>query len=248
MPEDGHCPNCGASVSEITSAPLAFPPPPIGIYKDAAGYLEITKNCVIFCRKQLVTEHIRTIPFREIYGVSYAPGRPLQSGFLCVREWKDRNMPFPDKPLHAADDETAVYFRQEKNATFEKLYLFLNECAAIANPELRNPTTIYGKYKGGYGYLEIYPDCVVISKHCVMRVPTQQVIAYDEISEVAFRKADKWQCGALCILKKRGFKSMRYAMKHVLTDDTSIDFAEYQNEQMHRVYTFLMDQVRKTQQ
>ena len=142
------CPYCGAALGmyckpEVSNQKndqqelsprkieVSFPDPPIGTYKDAAGYLEIGKNSVTFYRKQFFKGSKRTIQFQDIYAVSYKPGVTLNSGFLCVREWKDRNIPLAQKSADVPFDETSVYFRKSKNAMFEQVYNFLKQCEML---------------------------------------------------------------------------------------------------------------------
>ena len=137
------CAFCGVQlISEDTAdqkakKELKFPEPPIGIYKDAAGYIEIGDHSVTFLRNlwPLAPKSKLTIPFDEIYAVSYAKGVTLNSGFLCVRSWQDRYIPLCDNSTDAVLDKTSVYFRKTKNEEFYRLFVFLKECENINKAE-----------------------------------------------------------------------------------------------------------------
>lgn len=137
VPDNGVCPNCGGMLAteenqqnkppevKMEKKVRSLPAPPVGRYKDAAGYLEIGEDSITFCRQHFIKAHKRTISYDDIYDVAYGPGVILNSGFLCVREWKDRNIPMPTCSADAVFDETAVYFVKSKNEMFRKLYEYL---------------------------------------------------------------------------------------------------------------------------
>ena len=151
LPDNHICPHCGASLalyskieckgqqkSQLQSTSrrvrgITFPNPPVGRYKDAAGYLEVGEDGITFYRKQFIRESKRTIRFGDIYAVSYKPGVTLNSGFLCVREWKDRNIPLVHASSDAVFDETSVYFVKSKNGIFEQIYMFLKQCEELVH-------------------------------------------------------------------------------------------------------------------
>ncbi len=151
LPDNRTCPQCGAPLAasfteeqknqnyahtakeKESTLDICFPEPPVGVYKDVAGYLELTEDSVVFLRRQFIRGHKRVIPYSDIYAVTYQPGVTLNCGFLCVREWKDRNIPLPSVTAEAAVDETAVYFVKAKNERFRHVYAFLKECADIVS-------------------------------------------------------------------------------------------------------------------
>ena len=190
VPDNGVCPNCGGAfggAKRRNSIELVFPEPPVGVYKDAAGYLEIAQDSVTFYRNQWPAEqNIRqTIAFRDIYAVSYVAARPFMAGSLCVRQWKDRNVSLVSG-ADAVMDETAVYFKKEKNQMFYEIYLFLKECTKIAkaaeNGTQDTKTALVGKYPSFYGYMEVGEDGLLFYKKILFTPPTTRLILYDEIA------------------------------------------------------------------
>lgn len=127
VPDNGVCPHCGCVLDKPK-----FPDPPIGKYKDAAGYVEIGEKNVTFCRKHFFKAHKKAVPYSEIYAVAYQPGKPFESGYLCIRQWQDRHLPMPAEVQDVIWDPTGVYFAQHRNAQFHKVYIFLRQCADIA--------------------------------------------------------------------------------------------------------------------
>lgn len=258
MPDSGTCPNCGAPLGAYRSsyraegqAALSFPEPPVGIYKDVAGYLEVSKDSVTFYRNQwpLAAKTRRTIPLREIFAVSFEQGASFRSGFLCVRQWQDRHLPLAASGAEAVLDETSVYFRQSKNAEFHRVYVFLQQCAEIvkqAHLDLCDGEagSLLGKYTGYYGYMELGADAVTICKKLPLSLPSERVIPYAEIAEVAFREAKGQHDGGLSIRGRNNGKILTTALSDALIDDTSIDFSERSNDKMRRVYDFLMGHVK----
>lgn len=246
------CPHCGAvlpSYSEmleqrrINSRNLVFPEPPIGVYKDAAGYLKIGKDSVTFFRKHFVKGHKREIPFNEIYAVSYESGKSFRPGFLCVREWKDRNLSLTLDPTVVATDETSVYFLQTENGKFRCAYEFLKQCAEIvnaANPDWMQGglLSLMGRYKGFCGYMELGPDSVTFSKKALFMKPSERVIPYSEIAEVAFEKARGLGMGGLWIQEWKD-RSLPIKANNASVDETAIDFSAWENERMQEVFEFL---------
>ena len=259
MPDNNVCPQCGAPLgiyrdtgngSRAKGHALKFPDPPIGVYKDVAGYLEIGKDSVTFSRRPWFKEHKRTIPFSEIFAVAYEAGKPFNSGFLCVREWQDRKLPVPVIAYEVVEDETSVYFKMSDNEKFWHVYNFLKQCADInnaANKDWRRIAegTVFGKYEGFYGYMELGHDAVTVYKKLLLSAPTVRKIPYDEIGEVAFHEAKGSTRGGLSIRAREDRKELKIALREALVDDTSIDFTISGNEQMYQVYLYLMEHVRE---
>ena len=151
LPDNRTCPQCGAALAayckaehideqnircEAANKPaisISFPDPPVGKYKDAAGYLEVGEGSITFYRKHFARANARTIRFEDIFAVSYKPGVTLNSGFLCVREWKDRNIPLVQSSADAVFDETSVYFAKSKNEMFQQVYAFLKQCEEMVH-------------------------------------------------------------------------------------------------------------------
>ena len=251
LPEEGVCPNCGGifPTAEERKAKLKFPDPPLGIYKDAAGYLEVGPESVTFYRKQFIKAYKRTIPYDQIVTVGFQPGKPWDSGHLCVREWQARNVPVLTDPSKIWD-KTTVYFRESYNEDFRKVYLFLKQCAEMVNNTLDDTvyvpiSEVLGKYTGSYGFMELRQDGILFYKTVLKSCPTERWIPYSEIAEVAYFETKGNWGGGLSVRGQNDAKDLADALHDALTDDTSIDFTESSNDQMRKVYSFLVDQIKE---
>lgn len=241
------CSHCGAQLPSydeilerrhINGRNLTFPEAPIGKYKGAGAYLLIHKDGVVFSKKN------RTIPFHEIYDVSYSPGEMSRQGFLCVREWEDRRTPLSTEPIEVLKDDTAISFYLKNKDEFHYVYTFLKQCTDLnhaANPEWKEDDLlpIMGKYNGFYGYMEIGLDTVTFSKKVLFQKYSERVIPYKEIVKVIFEAGKGASRGGLWVrewedrnipIKKTNFASV---------DTTAIDFEQRYNEKMEMVYKFL---------
>lgn len=140
MPDSGTCPRCGGSLADCIQKKktqrqeLVFPEPPIGIYRFSDGYLQIAENSVKISKK--IVHHGKVnniIPYKEIVQVSYAPGKTLRPGFLSIRTEQDKYVPDPNTILDEIEDKGVASVHKSNNDTFYRIYLFLKECADIAN-------------------------------------------------------------------------------------------------------------------
>jgi len=254
LPDNRTCPQCGAPLGSCIEGmrkpkkKLVFPEAPVGVYKDAAGYLKIEKDSITFYRNQwpAVSAKMRTIPLDEIVAVSFGKARPFCAGFLCVREWQDRHFPLATKSREIVFDETSVYFRPKDNEKFLKVYQFLRSCADVVNASRYTElnTSLLGKYKGFYGYMELGEHAVSFFKNVPFKDPMECVIPYDEIAEVKIQQAMGTKRGGLSIRKRDESKMLDVVLGNAIVDDSSIDFEENQNQKMLEVYAFLTDHVR----
>jgi hypothetical protein len=135
VPDNGICPNCGGVLpknAEHSGKGILFPEPPVGVYKEPNGYLEIGNNSITFHRHPwpVAPKTERTILFEEICTVSFEYPKPFSSGTMCVRGWQDRYLPLA-RGTDAVTDPTAVYFGDAKTNTFRRLYEFLKQCADL---------------------------------------------------------------------------------------------------------------------
>ncbi len=235
VPDNGVCPHCGGVLDKPK-----FPDPPIGKYKDAAGYIEIGEKSVTFCRKHFFKAHKKTVPYSEIYAVAYQPGKPFDSGYLCIRQWQDRHLPMPAGARDVIWDPTGVYFTQHRNAQFHKVYMFLRQCADIAcraNASWqRDENTLCGRYPVFYGYMEFGPKSLTVHKESKLLPKTERTIAYDEIAQVAFLEGKGSQRGGLSIRVRNENKDLDRALRNAVIDDASIDFLAFFNDKMREIY------------
>lgn len=247
------CSHCGAQLPSydeilerrhINGRNLTFPEAPIGIYKDAAGYLEIGRDSVTLFRRHFVKGHKRVIPFCEIYSVSYGTGAPMHSGFLCVREWKDRNLPLATDSLAVITDETSVYFHHSKNDEFRRVYEFLKECTEIvhaANPDWTKDglLPLMGKYRGFYGYMELGLDSVTFCKKNLFAKRTVRIVPYSEIYDVTLKEAKGSNTGGILVRERKDRTVPTRGSDYAAVEETGIDFDRWYNERMRQVYEFL---------
>lgn len=238
MPDNRRCPNCGAPLE----APQ-FPQPPLGHYKQPFRGLEIQKDCVRFYQKFMGLKKECTIAYEELAAVCFEPGTKGDLGFLCVRDWQNRDVPMPRTHKEAVEEDTAVIFSDFFNERYRELYEFLKQCADIAGgdavAETEDEAPPFGRYPGFYGYMELDAQAVTVYKDIKLLPATTRQIPYDEIAEVAFCEAKGSKKGGLSVRRRQDNKQMDRALRDAVTDDTSIDFGISVNGRMRQIYLFL---------
>ena len=137
LPDNYTCPRCGGILLDVQKpADFNLLAPPIGVYKQTFGYMEIDKTSVRFYYKFWVGDVVdRRIPFSHIVNVIYQPGRGFKSGFLSVRSKENQNEPWPKNSFDAASDRTSVIFIDTENDAYKKVYYFLKQWADRAITE-----------------------------------------------------------------------------------------------------------------
>ena len=256
LPDNRTCPQCGAALGgcigekPVLKKDLVFPEPPVGVYKDVGGYIAVEKDSITFYRHRwpFTRKTYRTIPFHEIYAVSYIAPTTVMCGAVCVRQWQDRHIPLPTNDF--STDETSVYFAGHKAKAFMPVYHFLKQCADIVNVSsniqaLEENAGILGKYNGLWGYMELGENTVTFYKQVPLSLPVTTVIPYCEIAEVRFWKAMGCDEGCISIRRREEGKLFPVTDGDRLADGSTIGFSQACNETMRRVYDFLMDQVRE---
>ncbi len=255
IPESGTCPNCGGTLKDrfrtkVQRSKWNYPDAPKGVYKDAAGYLEIEENGITFYRNQwpFAAKTVRTIPYSEIVAVSYKEGDFYGAGYLCVREWQDRHSELVSNASKAVLDKTSVYFNMKHNRTFLKVYQFLQNCVSITKSAMPytcdvEKEALIGKYEGQYCYMELGEKGVLFSKAAPL--VGNRMVPYDEIAEVKLKRAKGFKAGGLSVRQRNDGKSLDKALRNEYADDTTFAFLETANEKMLTVYSFLMDCVRE---
>jgi hypothetical protein len=124
LPEGGICPNCNAPLAEAVK--LKLPKPPIGVYKQSFGFMELQEQGVRFYKKFLGYKADRYVPYEELYAVRYVPaGKEL--GYLSVRENNDKALPMAQSVQEASADETSVIFGSHRYEAFQEAYEFFRE-------------------------------------------------------------------------------------------------------------------------
>lgn len=143
VPDNGICPNCGGVLPEdqqkqpVQKLKLAFPKPPIGMYKAGDEYMQLGEYGMRINKRYLVNEYKsdRVIPYCEIAEVFFSEGRTLNPGFLCVRTQADKFKPFPVTRQDAMGDSGTILVHKCNNEKYYEIYLFLKKCAEIVNSQ-----------------------------------------------------------------------------------------------------------------
>ena len=123
LPEGGICPNCNAPLAEAVKPKL--PKPPIGVYKQGFGFMELQEQGVRFYESYRGDIIDRYIPYEEIYAVHFVPARKLL-GFLSVREKSEKTLPLAGSVLKASADATSVLLGKSENKQYQKIYEFFS--------------------------------------------------------------------------------------------------------------------------
>ena len=132
VPDNRVCPHCGGTLGDRRKP--KFPDPPLGVYKGVSGYMEIREESVFFFKKFAFGETLQCeIPYEELIGVFMDSPSIFFAGFLCVRSWEKRHVPFSQKWMESVNDEAAVGFHYEDKKKYTRAYEFLKQCAEIAN-------------------------------------------------------------------------------------------------------------------
>ena len=79
----------------------------------------------------VVARKLFLVPYNEIYDVSYVPATNWQTGFLCIRDWKSRNLPIPRTMWEKNVQDLMFWFEKKDNQDFYRAYVFLKKCAEI---------------------------------------------------------------------------------------------------------------------
>ena len=134
LPDNRSCPHCGAPLGAAAQNKLQFPEPPLGVYKQTFGYMELQEHGVKFYENTWLADKInRIIPYDEIIEVAFEMAQNSKSGFLSVRGRQDKYLPIATTVWEAIQDPTSVIFGYKENERYNCAYEFLKQCADIAN-------------------------------------------------------------------------------------------------------------------
>ena len=127
VPDNRCCPNCGGPLGEPEKP--KYPEPPLGIYKQSYGFMEIQEQGVRFYESYRERVIDRYIPYGEVYSVHFVPARRILGllpilGLLSIREKNDKKLPLAGTVLKAAGDATSVIFGKFEKEQYEKAYDF----------------------------------------------------------------------------------------------------------------------------
>ena len=101
--------------------------PPIGVYSAPRRRLEVGAGYVRFIRTRYPKSD-RKILFDDIVAVKFTQGTGCNSGFLCVREKKDRDLAMPNTSMEGrGDDTTFVYGTSDNMKKVYDVYAFIKK-------------------------------------------------------------------------------------------------------------------------
>lgn len=127
VPENGVCPNCGGVLTE-----QSLPKPPFRLLKVPFGFLEMGQDAVRlymrFPTKVIVTNDV-SIPYDQIYDVSYIPATKWHKGILSVQSWERRYIPLPRTFGEHKLRDPSVYFEMKDSSYAGHAYTFLKQWA-----------------------------------------------------------------------------------------------------------------------
>ena len=255
MPEDGHCPNCGAVLADVQPQQgnplfqsIQLPKPPIGKYGWNGQYFMVDESSITI-HQEFATLRSKTILLSELYDVAFEPVRFPFAGHLTVRSQQDMLKKLPrNNSTDGANEADTFLISFDMVDKMRKVYEYLRQCICLLRGA-RQPsreeekTGIYGKHTGMYGHIELWGNCV----HFYNRFfGTTRTIFFDQLAEVTLRKADSSHYGVLAVRPNNQDKELNKIVVNAKKDDTSIAFGVELNEQMEKIYIFLSEQKEKT--
>ena len=129
IPANGVCPNCGGVVTEQN-----LPKPPFPLLKVPGGFLEMGQDAVRlymrFVWKVVIINDV-SIPYNQIYDVSYIPAAKWHKGILCVRSWQQRHVPLPRSFGEHKIRDSSIYFEMKDSSYAGHAYTFLKQWADL---------------------------------------------------------------------------------------------------------------------
>lgn len=121
------CPECGRKLrtnAEVPTTEVKKVEPPIGKYEGTFGYVEMGVEYLTVHKMILFRTVERKIAYQDIVNVAYKKAVGLGSGYLAIRERKDRLRPIATSQ-NAASDETALCFGANTSDVFYSIYRHL---------------------------------------------------------------------------------------------------------------------------
>ncbi|MBQ6840008.1 MAG: hypothetical protein IJO45_04895 [Oscillospiraceae bacterium] len=120
VPDNGICPNCGCTLKSER------PKPPFPMVEARGGFIELRDKWIRLCVKQPKVPRIDiTIPYDQIYDVSYVPANWWHYGFICVREKRNQHIPLPERFGQQRLGDTFAFIEEKNNDKFRQVYVFL---------------------------------------------------------------------------------------------------------------------------
>ena len=242
MPEDQVCPNCGAIVPTIEERKmmLRFPNPPVGKYIGHNGSVQIERDRLIIRRAHfLEMTHEIEIRYCDLVSVDLLPAEKYGSGFLCVRDDKLRQYPVPCSSLDALTDVTCIVFYSPANEIFKEIADYLQACVRLAkdlNAVNTEEKTISGRFYGEDGYIELESEKVTICKKIGRNEQYVQVIPYEKIAEVAYKKGGSYSFGGLAIRAQGEHRDLNFAVRYPTSSSGTISIRQFHNDIFFKIY------------
>ena len=116
---------------------MQFPEPPFAIQETGGSFLAFGEDGLWLSAAVYKGARIeRKILYSEVFDVSFVPGTKAVNGFLCVRQWNERQIPLPKSHRERRIGDSIILFVQRRHDAFFQAYEFLKQCAAI-NAETR---------------------------------------------------------------------------------------------------------------
>ena len=116
---------------------VQFPEPPFALQEAGSSFLAFGEDALWLSAAVYKGSRIeRKILYSEVFDVSFVPGTKAVNGFLCVRQWNERQIPLPKSHRERRIRDSIIFFVQRRHDAFFQAYEFLKQCAAI-NAETR---------------------------------------------------------------------------------------------------------------
>ena len=254
MPEDGHCPNCGAVLGyeRVDRSSIIYPNVPKGTFGMIEGklkkwydHIEVGENSITLYKSDLKEWTVKTVLFSELYDVVFVPFDGLRGGSLCLRSEQEREKVLPPNfSFNLSADKLAVLMSRENIAEYKKVYEFLRQCVLLnrgaRRPAVEAANSPYGSHEGATGFVEVWENCVHFHSRYFDTVRT---VFFESLAEVSFSKAGSNADGVLSVRPDNQAKDLPMPVNKAKKDDLSIVFTQYDNEIMQKVFLFLSNQI-----
>lgn len=248
FPDNGCCPNCGAVLPAPEPEKPEFTEPPLGIYNGVYGSMEVGQSSVRIRKERILHTDYSDfeIPYDELTGVVFQPARNRSEGYLSLRCGLNQAMPFPRNCSEGQLDLTTVIVPEDANTKFEKVSAFLNRCveenrngSKKRTISMQFPVPPMGAYKGVQGSLEVWENCICITRESLTKQQTRYVMPYKDLFAVAFREASWSESG---FINLRCWQNRRMRFDAAAHDaELCLCFQKNMQEQMRHIYRFLQE-------
>ena len=130
------CPNCGRDCGEAKFCSECgqniYPKPPFAEKSVLRGDLVFgEQEVILITRLPRVQEATYVFPYDQIFDTTFVPATRWFTGFLCIRDWKNRFIALPERQGQKNCMDSMIWFEERDNVTFYRAYEFLKQWAAI---------------------------------------------------------------------------------------------------------------------